>query len=326
MKRKKSDTLSLTAINPAALIQPDTSKHFPLELTQSDWLGYSAKLDEAMRYKTNSPQLSAHERERFIMNCELIRRVNMAVEVRNYAMLEIHEAKQWRADYRNVVELARAFDLSKSQYYKAVKSAQINIQMSKAGLYQVRPKGRQMELLSKIEAKYRVDAWQHALRIADEKGASSKVIERALDDYVERLTKKENEAGAADAAPSPASGQILEEADAGSAINGTKVNAQIPWIARLDPAEEQVFGSLMTLGTWYSTTGDPHLSRGRGMACLLVEAALEYLVSNGETEKIRKVIRLAASKDRRIKRAFYNLGLNLIARHVNECYAEAHPM
>ena len=307
MKSKNSATLILTAITPAALIQPDTSKPFPLELTQSDWLGYSAKLDEAMRARTNSSQLSAHERERFTLNCELIRRVNMAVEVRNYAMLEIHEAKQWRADYRNVVELAKAFDLSKSQYYKAIKSAQINIQMSKAGLYLVRPKGRQMELLSKIEPKYRVAAWQHALRITDEKGASSKVIERALDDYVEALTKKENEVGATDPPPSPTPHQILTDADGGCAINGTKVNAQIPWINRLGPAEEQVFGSLMTLGTWYSTKGDPHLSRGRSMASLLVEAALEFPVSNGETEKIRKVIRLAASKDRRIKRAFYNL-------------------
>lgn len=322
MKQKQNNKHKLTTIVPTILIHPSTQNLYPLELNESDWLGYAAKLDEAMRAKTKSQLLSPCERERFERNCELIRRVNMADEVRNYVMLEIHQAKQWRADFRNVVELAKSFGISKSQFYKALKSAQINIQMAEAGLYQLKPKGRHVELLAKIEPKHRVAAWQHALNAADKKGGSSKVIERALDDYEERLNKHDDEVDGTD----PIRSQPLQTLTKAKRVSDTKVDDVIGWITNLSPTEERGFKCLLTLDTWCSSQADSNLSQGASMAYELIEAAYDHLNTTRDIDNTRDALRVAISKDPRLKRAFFNLGLHLISQHINARFAEKHPL
>jgi hypothetical protein len=250
--KKKTNTDKLKSLQSETLIQPGTQQPFPLELDAADWLGFAKKLDEAMCAKTDALELSPSEQERFERNFELVRRVKTAEEVRNYAMLEIHEAKQWRADFRNVVELAKAFGLSKSQYYKAIKSAEINIQMTRAGMYHLKPEGRHVELLGKIDFEHRVEAWRCALAAAGEKGDSTKVIESALDAFLEGLEGKTKTGTKSGTHPMPAMtvdvADEVTEANSAAGIDG--------WIADLDDVEELVFRCLITLGTWFATLKD----------------------------------------------------------------------
>jgi len=323
MKKKQPNTNKLTTFDPSSLIQPGTQKPFPLELSAADWLSYFNKLAEAMRAKTNSQHLSACERERFDRNCELIRRVNMADEIRNYVMLEIHEAKQWRADFRNVVELAKSFGISKSQFYKAIKSAEINIQMAQASLFHLRPKGRHVEMLGKIDKKHRVDAWSQALQASAEKASSDKAIERVLDDYRDRLANKDVGVSVVNLA---ALGPIPVDSCEVSQDKSNEVHEEISWISELTPAEERIFECLMSLYTWHSSAGDPHMSRGQSMAFILAKSALEHSDSADEFKNEHDALLLAISKDLRLKHGLWNLGLKLIAQYINDRYAAEHPL
>lgn len=317
--RKKS-SIKPTCLQSESLIQPGTRQPFPLELDAADWLGFAKKLDEAMCAKTDTLELTPSEEERFEKNFELVRRVKTAEEVRNYAMLEIHEAKQWRASFRNVVELAKAFGISKSQFYKSIKSAEINIQMARAGMYDLKPTGRDVELLGKIDHEHRVEAWRCALTAAGEKGGSSKVIERALDEFLERL-KGNTKTGAY--AGTPPLQAITVEVD--GEVTGERSDAGVDgWTAELDDVEELVFKCLLSLDTWFATLKDPEISTGSSMARELVRAAIDFVEPNDEVENMRNAMRLAVKKDPRLKRGIYHLGLYLVARHVNECYKQKH--
>lgn len=319
--KRKANTDKLNCLQSESLNQPGTQQPFPIELNATDWLGLAKKLAEAIGAKTDSHELSACERERFERNFELVRRVKTAEEVRNYALLEIHEAKQWRANYRNVVELAKAFEISKSQFYKAIKSAEINIQMAQAGLYHLKPKGRHVELLGKIDKEHRVEAWRSALAAASEKGGGSKVIERALDDFVEGLTAKAKAGIAIGEAPM----SVLQlEIDAQS-IYERNDDEVAGWITDLKEVEEAAFECLISLDTWYATLKDPWMSTGCSVAHELVSAAMTFVEANDKVESMRDAMRLAVRKDPRLKRGFYHLGLYLVARHINERYRQKHP-
>lgn len=319
----KHKNLKHTAINANALTLPETALPFPQELTQTDWLGYLEKLSRATRESADSPQLTESERDRFSRNCELVRRVGVAIEIRNYVLLEIHETKQWRADFRTIKEFAQAVGLSKSQLHKCVNAARINILMAEAGLLAVGPKGRQVELLTKkIDPKHQVEAWRHVLRVAHTKGDGIKVIEMALDAFSEELANPD--AKLHDVNSKKKVSLTIENAVIELDNKTSSVPDQIEWISSLEPSEEQLFGCLLTIETWHATRDDPNQSRGRSMAHALVESALTTLDNKRGTDDALEAIKHAISKDRRLKRAFFLLGLQLIAKHVNEVYFEEH--
>ena len=312
-----------TTIIANALTLPETAGPYPQDLTQTDWLGYLEKLNHATRESADSPQLTQCERDRFARNCELIRRVGVAIEIRNYALLEIHETKQWRSDYRTIKEFAQAVGLSKSQLHKCVNAARINILMAEAGLLAVGPKGRQVELLTKkIAPEHQVEAWRHVLNVAHTKGDGIKVIEMALDAFSEELANpnaKLQDANSKKKVPLTIENAVIELDN-----NTSSAPAQIEWISKLEPSEESIFGCLMTIETWHATREDPHQSRGRSMAHALVGAALATLDNKRGTDDTLEAIKHVTRKDRRLKRAFFQLGLQLIAKHVNEVYFEEH--
>jgi hypothetical protein len=320
MKHQKS---KYTAINANALTFPDTAIPFPQELTQTDWLGYLEKLNRATRDSADSPQLTQCERDRFSRNCELVRRVGVAIEIRNYVLLEIHETKQWRADYRTIKEFAQAVGLSKSHLHKCINAARINLLMTEAGLLAVGPKGRQVELLTKkIEPKHQVEAWRHVLHVAHTKGDGIKVIEMALDAFSEELANRDaklQDANCKKKVPLTIENAVIELDN-----HASLVPTQIEWISSLEPSEEQLFGCLLTIETWHATRDDPHQSRGRSIAQALVSAALGTLENKREIDDTLEAIKLATRKDRRLKRAFFRLGLQLMAKHVNEVYFDEH--
>ena len=324
MKQNKYSTIKLSTVEPNALSLPETADLYRLDLTESDWRGYAAKLAEAMREKTKSMKLSVHERERFGMNCELIRRVGIGNEIRNYVILEVHQTKQWRADFKTISDFAKAYGLSRSQLYKCINEAAIKIQMAEAGLYSVRPQGRHVERLAKIEPKHRVEAWSVALKQADEVGGSAKVIDDALDAYTRRL--KDPNAGIIliDSKPAEKLAKVHNDDVVGS--GNRSVHGCAGWIESLDSEGENVFAQLLTLSTWYKTKGEPNQSRGRCMAYALVETALEVRQSGTEIKRAKEAVRLAIENDHRLKRAFYHLSLQLILNHLNELYAKEHQL
>lgn len=321
--KKKSINDTFAAQQPTNLTNPETQKPFPLELSADDWAGFAKKLDEALKEKTDDVLLSNCERARFERNVELIRRVTAADEVRNYAMLEIHEAKQWRADFRNIVELAKAFKLSKSQFYKAVKSAEINIQMAQAGLYHLKPEGRHVELLGMIDRSHRVEAWRCALAATAEKGEGTKVIERALEDYKDRLEGKPKTGRLLVESPLPF--MALELEGGGAEAKQGPPDATAAWINGLDEIDEKVFERLISIDTWFASLKDPELSRGCTIANLLTSCALGFSNPTEDVDKMRQAIRLSVNKDPKMKRGFYHLGLYLIARCINQEYMRKYP-
>lgn len=324
MKQIKSTTTELAKIEPNALNIPGTTTPYPLELTESDWLGYAAKLAEAIQAKTKSINLSFAESERFAMNCELIRRVGIGNELRNYAILEVHQTKQWRAAFKTIKEFAAAYGLSKGHLYKCINEAAINIQMAQADLYSVRPRGRQVERLAKIEPKDRVEAWTFALQMADERGASSKVIDNALEEYARRLEDPNADMILIESQSSEKPAKVKNENAVCVENGGT--HQCVGWIESLDLQGEQKFSQLLTLSTWYKTKGDPDQSRGRSMAYALVEAALKVPQPGTEINNTKEAVSHAIGKDRRLKRALYHLGLQLIVNHLNALYIEGHQL
>lgn len=152
---------------------------------------------------------------------------------------------------------------------------------------------------------------------------SAKVIDNALETSARRLEDPNAEMSLIEPKPFAKPAKIQNEKNAvGFGNHGTQECAG--WIESLDPQGEKVFAQLVTLNTWYKTKGNPDQSRGRSMAYALVEAAMEVPKPGTEINNAKEAVSLAIGKDRRLKRAFYHLGLQLIVNHLNEIYAKEH--
>jgi hypothetical protein len=98
--------------------------------------------------------------------------------------LEIHEARQWRAEYQSVKDFAKNFaKMSKGHLMKCVDSAAIRLIMVEAELDAVAPTGRQVEALAKVAPDYRIPAWLYALEVFEVDGKSDAVAGNALRDF-----------------------------------------------------------------------------------------------------------------------------------------------
>ncbi len=139
--------------------QPPNQLQFPFQhllpslptdgLTPEHIKTLAARLRRAVVASTDGVTLSEEEVRSFRENCNVIRKVNLGLELRNYALLEIHEARQWRAEYQSVKDFAKNFaKMSKGHLMKCVDSAAIRLIMVEAGLDAVAPTGRQVEALA----------------------------------------------------------------------------------------------------------------------------------------------------------------------------------
>jgi hypothetical protein len=147
------------------------------------------------------------------------------------------------------------------------------------------------------------------------------VIERALDEFLERLKGKTKTGTKAGTHSMPAM-----TVDVDGEVTRERSDAEVDgWTADLDDVEELVFNCLLSLDTWFATLKDPGVSTGSSMAHELVSAAIDFIQPNEEVENMRNAMRLAVRKDPRLKRGLYHLGLYLLARHINECYRQKHP-
>lgn len=292
-------------------------------LADSDWIKFAKLLADARKEETSNPQLSASERRRFLRNCELIKCVASANEFRNYLVLEIIETKQWRSDYPTIGDFAKSVGLSKSQVYKAADSARIKVQMAVAGLSAVAPRGREVELLAKIEVDHRVAAWCHARRVAQRDGESIRVIEFALRDYCREVGiafGRIQENGATNTGLPVEKSLILNQI-ATVEVESQEVGAEADWITKLTDDEKSAFEAVLSPKAWFRAKNTAGCDRGERMAKLFLASAREHNCPHSDVQKVHMAIELAISKDASLQRAFAHLALHLVAEHLNERYS-----
>lgn len=142
------------------------------------------RLQQAMADRTNDIELSPAESQRFQENRTVIRRVKRELELRNYLLLEIHEAKQWRNQYQSLEEFAQIeAGIGESQLRKCIDSATVMIDMVEAGMEHIAPKGRQVEEVIKVPQSHRPEAWRHTLKVFERDGRSIDTTRAVLRDY-----------------------------------------------------------------------------------------------------------------------------------------------
>ncbi|MEI6606709.1 MAG: hypothetical protein WCP35_15480 [Verrucomicrobiota bacterium] len=154
--------------------QPQTLQPFPFQhllplipaggLTPDHWKILSERLRNAIAAKSDGLALTEVEARNFRENRLVIQKAGIGLELRNYSLLEVYSAQQWRAEYQTVEEFAKKWaKLSKGQLMKCVDSAQIALIMADADLGPVAPTGRQVEVLAMVEPDHRVSAWKVVL-------------------------------------------------------------------------------------------------------------------------------------------------------------------
>ncbi|MCB1129609.1 MAG: hypothetical protein KDN05_00670 [Verrucomicrobiae bacterium] len=140
--------------------------------------------ETAMAMKTGDLTLAAKEHERFMENCRIIKAVTVGEELRNYLLWEVKSTEQFRETDQDFVAFGkRLTGLGKSQLNKCVHAGRIRIEMIHAGLDHVRPTGRQVEELSRVEDSHTVTAWIYALEYMRVNGRSDATASEALREY-----------------------------------------------------------------------------------------------------------------------------------------------
>ncbi|MCP5547776.1 MAG: hypothetical protein H7A50_10435 [Akkermansiaceae bacterium] len=140
--------------------------------------------ETAMAMKTGDLTLAAKEHERFMENCRVIKAITVGLELRNYLLWEVKSTEQFRETDQDFVAFGkRLTGLGKSQLNKCVHAGRIRIEMIHAGLDHVRPTGRQVEELSRVEDSHAVEAWIYALEYMRVNGRSDATAIEALREY-----------------------------------------------------------------------------------------------------------------------------------------------
>ena len=142
------------------------------------------RYETATAMKTGNLTLAAQELERFLENCRVIKAATLGIELRNYHLWEVKSTEQFRETDQDFEAFGkRLTGLGKSQLNKCVHSGRIRIEMIHAGLDQVRPTGRQIEELSRVEDSHAVEAWIYALEYMRVNGRSDAIASEALREY-----------------------------------------------------------------------------------------------------------------------------------------------
>ena len=177
-----------------ASTQPQTQMQFPFAhllptiplggLTPEHWLALAERLRLATAALSDSPVLNQAESQSFRQNCDVIRMTGISLQLRNYSLLEVYEAEQWRDKFQSMKDFAKKVaSLSNSQLMKCIDSARISLLMAAAGLGAVAPRGRQVEELAKVAPDHRLAAWQAVLLAFELHGNSISEAKHALINY-----------------------------------------------------------------------------------------------------------------------------------------------
>lgn len=183
MKSKNTPNGSSTGLE--ALLQLIPSNALAEELIMVISANYlRMRYETAQAVQTGNITLAAKEHERFMENCRAIKAISLGIELRNYLLWEVYSTEQFRETDQDFIAFGtRLTELSPSQLRKCVHAGRIRMEMIRANLDEVRPTGRQVEELSKIEDKHTMDAWIYALDYMRENGRSDATALEALRDY-----------------------------------------------------------------------------------------------------------------------------------------------
>ena len=153
-------------------------------LTPAHWLTLAERLRLATDVKSDGPLLNEAESRNYRQNCDVIRMTGISLQLRNYSLLEVYEAEQWRDKFQSMKDFAKdVADLSKSQVMKCIDAARISLLMAAAGLGAVAPRGRQVEELAKVQPDHREAAWRAVLEAFSLHGNSISETKHVLCNY-----------------------------------------------------------------------------------------------------------------------------------------------
>jgi hypothetical protein len=146
------------------------------------------RYETAQSLKTDDPTLAKDELARFVENCKIAEAVSLGIELRNYLLWEIYSTEQYRQTDQDFVAFGmRMTELKKAQLMRAVHAGRIRVAMIFAELDDVRPTGRQVEALSKIEdEQHTVKAWLYALNFMKIHGKSDATAREGLMEYCKK--------------------------------------------------------------------------------------------------------------------------------------------
>lgn len=291
----------------------------------------SERLRNAVAAKSKNLKLTDVEANSFQENCVVIRKVKLGLELRNYSLLEIYAAKQWRADYQSVEQFAKMeADLSKGHLMKCIDSAAIALAMVEAGLEVVAPTGRQVEELAKVQCDHWAPAWRYALEVFVTDGRSASVAQYALREYCRdkgipfgrRKPNGSNDIGLL---------KFLSPSRkcAKKGVSLKKPNLTIDWLDRLSTSEEQIFASIVpndVLDTAKAQSGGK--SSGR-----MIGEILRQIGSDGcndpMAENMEAALSLMIEKDPSVANKLFKFALchfsEFVSRKIEQQICESHP-
>lgn len=142
------------------------------------------RYETAQSLKTENPTLATDELARFLENCRIAAAISLGIELCNYLLWEIYSTEQYRQTDQDFVAFGiRMTELKKAQLMRAVHAGRIRVAMILADLDHVKPTGRQVEALSKIEEEHSVQAWLYALDFMRIHGRSDATAREGLMEY-----------------------------------------------------------------------------------------------------------------------------------------------
>ncbi len=160
------------------------------------------RYETAIALKSGDTNLSTQEQQRFLDNCRVIKGVTLGIELRNYLLWEIYSTQQYRATSQNFETFAtQLIQRSAGQVRKCVHAGRIRMEMILADMDEIRPTGRQIEILSKVQDDHTVRAWKFALEyMRQQNGKPKERQDDELNSNIEQLEIFEDPCGIATAA------------------------------------------------------------------------------------------------------------------------------
>lgn len=257
------------------------------------------RLQQAMADRTDGIELSPAESQRFQENRTVIRRVKRELELRNYLLLEIHQAKQWRNQYQSLEDFAQIeAGISESQLRKCIDSATVMIDMVEAGMEHIAPKGRQVEEIIKVPRSHRPEAWRHVLKVFERDGRSTDTTTSALRDYCRDrdLTFGRRNPNGSKNIGLPSLVRL-----SGRILNKTRDARQKPvdtdWVGNLTSFEEGVFSKLHCATNTQESDSTPVPEIPVTKSIEILTAIASASGTKAATDRMGAVLALIAEKD-----------------------------
>jgi hypothetical protein len=281
------------------------------------------RYETAIALKSGDTNLSTQEHQRFLDNCRVIKGVTLGIELRNYLLWEIYSTQQYRATSQNFETFAtQLIQRSAGQVRKCVQAGRIRMEMILADMDEIRPTGRQIEILSKVQDDHTVRAWKFALEYMRlQNGKGDAMAEEALRDYC-----KINEIPYGKRSPSGSSKIDMKAISRRSKSGkGKKGASRVPLVDGIDwelsPRDEEQLLGIDPDGDHFKDSPERE-KRVASWLTAVVDVASASHLSTYQTSQMQAFLAMIGRKDEQLARSLLSYALNhlrdLLAQKVGE--------